>query len=94
MKFEIHLDGEFHLWWTDERLFYKNLQNSTQMNIIRNKDDLWIPLLYIEDGSKGSVDRLEKQKSLYVLKQDDPLPDDDSTINEGWHTFLKIYGTI
>ncbi|KAK7078617.1 hypothetical protein SK128_010943 [Halocaridina rubra] len=80
---KLSLDVTLVLQWEDSRLKYANLQEQMNRNLIDDKDKLWIPRLVITDDTGSQVDFQERRAALVVIKESDPLPDDDTNVKEG-----------
>ena len=81
LKFTV--DFEMNLRWFDSRLHFWNLQNSSIMNRIKEKDQeaIWKPELAFVNAL-GPLASVESQ-NVFLVKQGNPLKEDISLHKEG-----------
>lgn len=81
--FRIAIDLQVQMKWLDTRLQFSNLQSDHRSNKLNNYTEVWAPSLKLIDGTYGTIVENILSKGVFVMKQSDPLPDDDTTIYEG-----------
>ena len=75
---------DFKISWKDPRLTFKNLKENTEDNEATDFDQrIWVPLFTITGPHSASCDIVPRFSIFSIEKQSQPLPDDDSFINEG-----------
>ncbi|CAL4165387.1 unnamed protein product, partial [Meganyctiphanes norvegica] len=79
---KLDIDILMVLEWNDPRLNYANLNNQSVLNYVQNKDDLWIPKLYITDDTQGKADRNERSSIIVIVKQANQLPNNLEFLSE------------
>lgn len=80
---KLALDVIIVLQWVDSRLQYFNLQEQQSRNLVQDRTQMWQPRLVITDDTGSQVDFNERRAALVVVKESEPLPDDDTRVKEG-----------
>ncbi|ROT80481.1 CRE-MOD-1 protein [Penaeus vannamei] len=80
---KLALDVIIVLQWVDSRLQYFNLQEQQSRNLVQDRTEMWQPRLVITDDTGSQVDFNERRAALVVVKESEPLPDDDTRVKEG-----------
>ncbi|XP_047480543.1 glutamate-gated chloride channel-like [Penaeus chinensis] len=81
-NFRIAIDLQVQMKWLDTRLQFRNLQNDHRSNKLDNYTEVWAPSLKLIDGTYGTIVEHILSKGVFVMKESDPLPDDDAIIYE------------
>ncbi|XP_068203848.1 uncharacterized protein [Palaemon carinicauda] len=67
--------------WIDERLVFKHLNHNNELNTISNYIP-WLPKLEFLGDEKAMSKAEIRRSTLMVIRQSDPLPDNDQNVQE------------
>lgn len=82
--FHISLELYLRSSWIDSRLKFKNLKDDMSENNMEGLYGvIWTPEFNFLGPSNSSCDLTERKSAFSVIKQSEPLPDDDENVNEG-----------
>lgn len=81
--FAVAIDAIWHTKWHDSRLTFSNLQKNYQTNKVKERQKLWTPKLLVTDGTQSLVEGAGVAGNVYVIRETEPMADDDERIIEG-----------
>ncbi|XP_071521413.1 uncharacterized protein [Panulirus ornatus] len=71
--FTISIDASLTIKWRDLRLRYKNLQNLSYANKLKDGENVWIPKFEVKDERLGTVDIKHPTRDVFVIREAGPL---------------------